>query len=107
VGITVTGIIDPDSPAVLSFGGLPASAYAAGGTAITIHLKDINNNLVTPDSGSWYVEMAGPQNHIFTGLPSSYILPALTPGFYNVNVIATVGGIAYSGSFGLPVVPEP
>jgi hypothetical protein len=91
-GITVTGIISPDVPRVLDFSGVPSSVKA--GTPITITI----GGGVTPTG--WYVEITGPEHQVHSS--HTFSAPA-TPGFYNVNVIAAVDGIEYSGSFGLIV----
>jgi hypothetical protein len=91
--ITITGITVKGLSA-LSFGGLPASPVAAN-TPITI----------TIDGGAtvsgWYINVnKGPVST--TSSTGSFTAPA-DPGFYNVNVIATVEGVDYSGSFGITV----
>jgi hypothetical protein len=91
--ITISGIIVKGLSA-LSFGDLPASPVAAK-TPITI----------TIDGGvavsGWHINVnKGPASTTYT--EGSFEAPA-APGFYNVNVIATVQDIPYSGSFGITV----
>jgi hypothetical protein len=90
-GITINGITNP-SISVLTFSGVPPSLSAGESITITI----------SGEVSGWYVELSGP------GAPSTYTAGAAssitfttpaTSGFYNVNVIATVGAIDYSGSF--------
>jgi hypothetical protein len=76
----------------LTFNGVPSSV--APGTLVTITIT----GGVTPDS--WYVSGMGPAP--FTAMSCTFNASS-TPGFYNVNVIARVGSIDYSGSFGLTV----
>jgi hypothetical protein len=96
-GITVTGIINPSDPSVFIFIGVPGSFSASTPITITIGILDKNNNPVTTAT-DWYVEITGPAPSTDTDNTVT-LLPV--PGFYNVNVIATVDDIAYSGSFGL------
>jgi hypothetical protein len=93
-GITISGFID-EALTALAFSGVPASPQM-GGTLVSITIDPTPVGAV-----DWYIEIAGP------GSPSSYTnnsfsLP-MTPGFFSINVIATVGGVPYSGSFGLTV----
>jgi hypothetical protein len=91
-GITISGIT-VESLSALTFSGVSASPVSASTTiAITI------SGGVTPDS--WHVDINGPVTA--THATSSFSAPSI-PGFYNINVIATVGGANYSGSFGLTV----
>jgi hypothetical protein len=78
----------------LTFSDVPSSVDAAGEITITI------SGGADPE---WYIEVSN-LNGSFreTYVTSSFTAP-VTPGFYNVNVIATVNGIPYSGSFGLIV----
>jgi hypothetical protein len=91
-GITIGGIT-VEGLAALTFSGVPVSSVAPN-TSITIV---ISGGTVT----SWHIEVSGA-----SALPpyttNTFTAPS-NPGFYNVNVIATVGGVDYSGSFGLIV----
>ena len=93
-GITIGGIT-VDGLGVLTFGGVPSSV--AQGVSITIAIIEG----VTPDS--WYVEINGPVTQTGSTTNTVTFTAPSTPGFYNVNVIATVGGVDYSGSFGMIV----
>jgi hypothetical protein len=85
----------------LDFSGVPSS-LEAGSSSITITIT----GGVTVDE--WYIDMTGPET--LSPVPISvppdkvtFTVPILLSGFYNVNVIAKVGGVHYSGSFGLIV----
>jgi hypothetical protein len=86
-GITVEGL------SALTFSGVPASPVSAS-TSITITIS----GGVTVDS--WHIEIKGPAPS--TSPVGTFAAPPV-PGFYNINVFATVGGNLYSGSFGLIV----
>jgi hypothetical protein len=89
-GLVITAVIDTFP--VLTFSDWPVSA--AAGDTITIAIDGA--------AGSWYVELSGPETLSFTTNP--FTLPTtLAAGFYNVSVIAVVGGIDYSGSFTLTI----
>jgi hypothetical protein len=94
-GITVSGIT-VEGLSALNFSSVPTSPVSAS-TLITITIS----GTVT----SWYVELSGsgtPIPHQNSSAPISFNAPSV-PGFYSVNVFATVGGVLYSGSFGLTV----
>jgi hypothetical protein len=102
-GAAITAeILDPII-ADLTFGMSPVS-ISAGGTVIITLSKSVT---VT----DWYVEITGPESCTFTTNSFITATPQSPPpppdpwplGFYNVNVIATVGGVDYSGSFALIV----
>jgi hypothetical protein len=84
-GITVEGLY------ALTFSGAPASVTPGEMITITISEGVVDR---------WYIEITGPAPS--TSTANTFTAP-LTPGFYNINVIARVGGIDYSGSFGLTV----
>jgi hypothetical protein len=86
-GITVAGLNG------LTFSNVPTMPVAVN-TPITITISG-----GTPTD--WYIEVIGPASAIHNAT-NSFAAPG-TPGFYNINVIATVGGVDYSGSFGLVV----
>jgi hypothetical protein len=94
-GITV----NVEGLSALAFSGLPPGVTPGLMVTLTI------SGGVTPDA--WYVDINGPvsstpgsnaegEAFVTFGTPT-------TEGFYNVNVIATVDGVDYSGSFGLTV----
>jgi hypothetical protein len=93
-GVTITGTIaDPAIP-VLTFNISMVSISV--GDPVTITLS--GGSVTTP----WYIGITGPV--VFTAFTGTFTVPIGTPsGFYNVNVIATVGGVDYSGSFALIV----
>jgi hypothetical protein len=91
-GIAITGITIEGLTA-LSFDGLPPSTVDAD-APITITM----GGGVTVSG--WYIEVNGPAPAAYTA--GSFTAPAV-PGFYNVNVIAAVDGVDYSGSFGITV----
>jgi hypothetical protein len=96
ITIDVTGSLAPFQ--TITFTGVPASLNP--GDSITISLNQ-------PHS-FWYVELNGPHSPapVFTGSgnPIAFTVPAgISPGFYTLNVIATIGGDSYSGSFSLTV----
>jgi hypothetical protein len=89
-GIDIGGIVDPSIP-VLTFSGIPPNVNA--GQPITIA---ISGGTVE----KWYIDISGPINS--TENAGGFNAPA-TQGFYIVNVIATVDGVDYAGSFPLTV----
>jgi hypothetical protein len=89
-GITVSGIT-VEGFAVLNFGSVPASVSASAPITITISGGTVS---------SWYIEVNGPVSS--TSITNAFNAPSVS-GFYSVNVFATVGGVLYSGSFGLAV----
>jgi hypothetical protein len=94
-GTTINGIIF-DGLGALSF--TPSSTTASlGGSQITITLSPTPAATVV-----WYIDISGPAPSTPTSTTGSFDVPTKR-GFYNVNVIATVGGVDYSGSFGLIV----
>jgi hypothetical protein len=99
-GITISGITVKGLSA-LTFTGVSPSVVTQG-ESITITIRDDVNEVIVADS--WYVEINGPVTSTYSDSETTvgFNAPA-TPGFYNVNVIATVGGVDYSGSFGLIV----
>jgi phage baseplate assembly protein gpV len=92
-GITISGITVAGLDA-LTLSVAPSSPVNAS-TSIII---TISGGVTV---SAWYIEVNGP------GTPTSYTTNTFTApsvsGFYNVNVFATVGGVDYSGSFGLVV----
>jgi hypothetical protein len=110
VGIPITGVINGVLP-VLTFstaGPEPFPLSVTPGTEITIRIGPIGD--LTIDD--WYIEMAGPitLSPVPTAVPPDkvkFTVPlTVPPGFYNVNVITKIGGVDYSGSFGLIVDVE-
>jgi hypothetical protein len=95
-GITISGITVKGLSA-LTFSGVSPSV--AREESITITISD---GLIDVIADSWYVDISGPASSSSTVSSIVFSAPA-TPGFYNVNVIATVGDVDYSGSFGLIV----
>jgi hypothetical protein len=95
-GATITGTIaDPGIP-VLTFSA--SSLSVSAGVPVTITLGD---GSVT---ATWYIGITGPvPSSPITYAGAAYTFTLADPGFYSVNVIATVGGIDYSGSFALIV----
>jgi hypothetical protein len=96
-GITIGGIT-VDGLGVLTFSGVPTSPVSAS-TSITI---TISEGTVT----NWYIDVNGPVIPTSPDTNKVVFTAPSTPGFYNVNVIATVGGVGgvdYSGSFGMIV----
>jgi hypothetical protein len=94
-GVAISGIIVEGLP-VLGFDGLPSSPVDVSG-AITI---TIGGGVRVSD---WYIEVNGPNSSAPTiHTADSFTAPAV-PGFYNVNVIVTVDGVNYSGSFVITV----
>jgi hypothetical protein len=101
-GITISGITNP------SLTALTFKVNNADLTDLTVNCGS-SLTIKIAQNADWYIEIAGP------GAPAS-ITDANTdtvafnappvPGFYSVNVMATVGAIDYSGSFGL-LVKEP
>jgi hypothetical protein len=90
-GITISGI-SVEGLSALTFSGVPSSV--APGAPINVTLS----GGVTVDG--WYIEITGPSASTVNA--GAFSAP-LTPGFYNINVIATVGAVDYSGSFALIV----
>jgi hypothetical protein len=76
------------------------SSTVTGGTPIRIQ-----EGVVDVFSDSWHIDISGPVNSSvgLSGMSAIVFTAPTTPGFYNVNVIAKVDGIHYSGSFGLTV----
>jgi hypothetical protein len=94
-GIAIGGTI-AEGFAALVFSGLPSSVTP--GETITIAITGD----VTPDE--WYAGINGPESSDPSDSGSAIIFSApMTPGYYNVNVIARVDAVTYSGSFGLTV----
>jgi hypothetical protein len=85
-GITVEGL------AALTFTGPPSTT-----TGLMINVT-INGGAAV---SAWYIELSN-ASVTETHTTNTFAAPMI-PGFYNVNVIATVGGVDYSGSFGLTV----
>jgi hypothetical protein len=96
-GIVITGIAN-EALSSFSFSGVSSSVTA--GDTITIEIEGVT---VT----AWHIDMNGVIS-TSSGIPPNRVAFAapLVPGFYNVNVIATVDGVDYSGSFGLIVEME-
>jgi hypothetical protein len=96
-GITISGITVKGLSA-LNFSGVPLpTSPVTANTPITI---TISGGVTV---SAWKIYVSGPVSvtpYLHTG--NSFSAPT-TPGFYNVNVIATVGGVDYSGSFGMIV----
>ncbi|MDR3160434.1 MAG: DUF5018 domain-containing protein [Spirochaetaceae bacterium] len=94
-GITISGI-PVDGLPKLTFSGEPDDPVVEPGTSIAI---TISGGPVT----GWYIYINGLVSPTgFTDDTVTFAAPE-TPGSYNVTVIATVGGVDYSGSFGLVV----
>jgi hypothetical protein len=93
-GITISGITNA-ALSSLTFSGVPTDPVAAS-VSITI---TISGGPVT----GWYIDINGPVSPNSTTADTVTFNAPGVPGFYNVNVIATVGGVNYSGSFGLIV----
>jgi hypothetical protein len=96
-GITISVTIEGLD--VLTFDSIPFTATAGEGIIIKANRENIS-------SDSWYIDISGPINlKESSPTPTSSItfFAPSTPGFYNINVIARVGGVDYSGSFGLIV----
>jgi hypothetical protein len=92
-GITTAGL------SRLWLEGLPSGPVAPGET-FTITINDSNVTVT-----AWYIDISGRESATHT--TSSFTVPATaTPGFYNVNIFATVDGVEYSGSVGLVVVKK-
>jgi hypothetical protein len=88
ITITINGF------SALSFSGVPPSVDVSASVTITI-----SGGAVT----GWYVDINGPVTPTGSTANTVTFKAPSTPGFYNVNVFATVNGIPYSGSFGLVV----
>jgi hypothetical protein len=94
-GITIGGITVAELTG-LTFSKVPTTSVTVN-TPITINIS----GGVTPTA--WHVDINGPVTPTSPpGATFKFNAPG-TPGFYNINVIATVDGIDYSGSFGLIV----
>jgi hypothetical protein len=91
-GITISGITIAGF-SVLRFSGVPPSPVSPGAPITIVILGDVR-----PDS--WFIDISGPASSAF--FSADFIMPPI-PGFYNINVIAKIGGVDYSGSFGLIV----
>jgi hypothetical protein len=93
-GITIS-ITNEEFPA-LTFSGVPSNPVRAG-EPFTI---TISNGTVT----DWYIEIskAGSTTSTSATNTNTFTAPSIS-GFYSVNVLATVGGFLYSGSFGMTV----
>jgi hypothetical protein len=99
-GITISGIT-VESWSALTFSGVPTSPVDASDpltSTITITISG-GGGTVT----NWYIDVNGPVTPTSSTTNTVAFARPSTPGFYNVNVIATVGGVDYSGSFGLIV----
>jgi hypothetical protein len=96
-GITISGIANQDLSA-LTFTGAPSSPVTLG-TTITITISG------TVTVSSWYIDAngAGVTPTGSTTNTVTFNAPGTPPGFYNVNVFAIIGGVLYSGSFGMSV----
>jgi hypothetical protein len=92
---SINGITDAALSALI-FDNPPSSVSVSSSITITI-----NGDVPVDD---WYIDMTGPGAFIPVTM-DTFTVPN-TPGFYNVNVIATVDGVDYSGSFGLIVEME-
>jgi hypothetical protein len=89
-GITIVGanITSPSIP-LLTFSA--SQVTVASGATVTITISG-------GSATAWHIEISGPQQK--SSATASFSAPAV-PGFYNINVIATAGGVNYSVSFGL------
>jgi hypothetical protein len=87
------GIVDPSIP-IITFDDVPLSVTEEGEITITINGETVND---------WYIDINGKiEISNSTANAATFKAPA-TSGFYNVNVIATVDGIDYAGSFTLKI----
>jgi hypothetical protein len=89
-GINVNGITNAGIP-VITFSGSPAAIAPNG--SVTISLS-------SGTSTGWHITVDGPVS--YTHAAATFNAPAVN-GSYTVNVIATINGIPYSGSFSLTV----
>jgi hypothetical protein len=95
-GITISGIT-VEGLNILNFSvvSMPVKASAP----ITIMIGGI----VADPNNDWYIDINGKVSPR-SSTPNRVIFNApAVPGFYNINVIATINNIPYSGSFGLIV----
>ncbi|MDR3146913.1 MAG: DUF5018 domain-containing protein [Treponema sp.] len=92
-GITISGISVSDFNA-LTFKGVPASPVPG---PVTVTIAIVESGVTVND---WFIEITRGQTETRV---SSNTFTLSNPGSYSVNVIATVDGIDYSGSFGLMV----
>jgi hypothetical protein len=90
-GIDITAAVS--GLTALSFTGGPGSTPVTAGTSFTIALSG-------GTATAWAIYISGPVSADHS--TATFAAPAVS-GFYNVNVIATAGGVDYSGSFGLIV----
>jgi hypothetical protein len=93
-GITIS-ITNEEFPA-LTFSGVPSNPVRAG-ELFTI-TATISNGTVT----DWYIDISKAGSPTSTSATNTFTAPSI-PGFYSVNVLVTVGGFLYSGSFGMTV----
>jgi hypothetical protein len=93
--ITISAITSSSIP-ILAFNSPPPSVPPEYPISITI----IGTGVTVTE---WYIDVNGPVTLTATDANSSTFKAPAVPGFYNVNVIAVVGGVDYSGSFGLIV----
>jgi hypothetical protein len=94
-GITISGITVEGLSALMFNDALSAPVAAFTPIAIAI-----SGGTVT----AWDIDISGPASSTASG--SSPLINFSAPGtagFYSVNVFATVGGVLYSGSFGMSV----
>jgi hypothetical protein len=94
-GITIRGIT-VEGLAALTFSGAPSSPVTPG-ASVTITIS--GDTAVT----TWYVDINGPVTPTASTANTVIFAAPSTPGFYNVNAIAVVNGIPYSGFLGLIV----
>jgi hypothetical protein len=101
-GITINTITNPSLSKLTFTGGLTSlsTVTVTPSTSITISLTNAASVSVT--ASAWRIDISGRKDDIPHSTTYTFTAPA-TRGFYNVNVLATVDGIDYSGSFGLIV----
>jgi hypothetical protein len=94
-GITISGSITVEGFTALTFSSAPSSPVNAN-SPITI---EISGGTVS----NWYIDINDSVTPTgFDGTTVTFNAPSRA-GFYNVNVIATVNDVDYSGSFGIIV----
>jgi hypothetical protein len=79
----------------LAFSGAPTEPVEAGASIEITVDGDVTVSV-------WLIKVTGPSSFSASHASNTFTAPTL-PGFYSINVFATVGDIPYSGFFGLVV----
>jgi hypothetical protein len=95
-GITISGITNVGLGTIITFSGVPSSPVVPG-TSITV---TISGGTVT----AWAIDVGGDDETPSGPITNTVTFAApMALGFYNINVLAVIDDVLYSGSFGIVV----